>query len=710
LTLSLSRRSALAGAGALVLSVAVAGPRGALAAAGAAAPTLTAFLTIQPDGSVRLASPTTEMGQGTHAAHAAIIAEELGVALARVAVETPNPSDPFRRNGNMGSGGSWGVRFWHAPLRKAAAQAREMLVAEAASRFGVPAADLTVADGVVRHGARTLAGIGALAAGAAARPVPEAPVLRPVSQRTLSGTRFPRADLPAKVAGKPVFAIDQALPGMVYACARLAPVYRAEVASLDEAPARAIKGVQAVVSFPGGAAVVASNSWAAMKGAAALGMTLKPTAHDGLDSAGISAAMRAALDSPTSASSKTDGDFDAALKAAARVVEADYEVPYLAHTPLEPWNATVRFNPDGSLEVWAPTQAQDRLLNALTRASDLPAARITIHTTHLGGGFGRRLRDDEGIIAAVLTAKAVGKPVLFFWTREDEIGQGWYRPAQVARLKATLDATGAVTGLSIRTAGPSMIMDFAPRPPIQEGGLDGSSVQSLADTRYRPGAYRLDYVMRRFPIPTAPWTAVGSTQNGYFIECFLDEVARAAGQDPYQLRRRLLAHDARALKVIDTVAEKSGWGTPLPAGRARGMAYVESYGSLCAHVVEASLEAGMPKVHKVVVALDCGSIVSRDGVISQVEGRVIQGLSAALGEAVDIAGGAAVNRNLDSYTLMRMPDAPAVIETHIIESGETMGGVGEPPLPPAAPALVNALYALTGKPIRTLPILKALSA
>jgi isoquinoline 1-oxidoreductase beta subunit len=436
---------------------------------------------------------------------------------------------------------------------------------------------------------------------------------------------------------------------------------------------------------------------------------LATTAHDGLDSTAISAGMQAALDSPTAASAKRqDGDFAAAWKGAAKRIEADYEVPYLAHAPMEPWNAIVRFNADGTLEVWAPTQAQDRLLGTIAGTAGIAPEKVRIHTTLLGGGYGRRLRDAEGIRDAVLTAKAVQRPVHFFWRREDEIGQGWYRPAQAARMKAALDAGGRMTGLSIRTAGPSMVMDFAaPATPVPEGGLDPTSVQSLADTRYRPPAYALDYVMKRFPVPTAPWRAVGSTQNGYFIECFLDEVASAAGRDPLDLRRELLAHDARALRVLETAAREGGWGTPLPAGRARGIAYVESYGSLCAEVVEASLEGGRPRVHRVTVALDCGVVVSRDGVVAQTEGGVVQGLSAALGEEVRIERGRAANPNYDGYTILRMPDAPARIDVHLIESGEAIGGVGEPPLPPAAPALVNALFALTGKPIRRLPILGA---
>jgi isoquinoline 1-oxidoreductase beta subunit len=328
--------------------------------------------------------------------------------------------------------------------------------------------------------------------------------------------------------------------------------------------------------------------------------------------------------------------------------------------------------------------------------------KIRLHTTLLGGGFGRRLGSD-GIAAAVVTAKVVKRPVKFFWRREDEFGQGWYRPAQAARLQAALDADGRVTGLHVRTAGPALSASFSPQG-LPAGQLDGSSVSTIRESRYRPAAFHVEWVRVDQPVPMAPWRAVGATQNGYFLECFVDEVARAAGRDPYQLRRELLAHDPRALNVIDTVARAAGWGEPLPKGRARGMAFVESYGSLCAEVAEVSLRDGRPFVHRVVCALDCGSIVLPDGVRSQVEGGIVQGLSAVLGEAVNVAAGAAVERNFDTYSMLRITDAPERIETIIIESGEPMGGVGEPPLPPLAPAVVNALVALTGKSIRELPL------
>jgi len=700
----LTRRDFVLGSGALAVAVSL--PLRAEAGSGAAAAQafVTVFLEVSADGRVTLHSPTTEMGQGTHTGHAVIIADELGVDLERVSVVTAEPADPFRRNGQMGSGGSWGVRAWYQPLRKATAQAREVLIAAAATQWSVPAPECRLERGEVVHAAsQRRLGIGTLAAAAAALPLPAEPTLRPKSELRYTGRKVPRVDLPAKVRGEPVFASDVERPGMVYACARLSEVFGAELDSFDRESATSVSGVLDVVAIPGGAAVVATHSWAAIQGAEKLRIRFKSTPHDQLDSATISRQMHAGLgEGAQPISARADGDWAAVANAAKRVVEADYEVPYLSHSPMEPWNCTVEFGSGGEVHIWAPVQTQDRNRNAAAAAAGVPAEKIRLHTTLLGGGFGRRLGSD-GIAAAVVTARAVKRPVKFLWRREDEFGQGWYRPAQVARLKASLDADGRVTGLHVRTAGPALSASFSPQG-LPAGQLDGSSVSTIRESRYKPAAFHVEWVRVDQPVSMAPWRAVGATQNGYFLECFIDEVARAAKKDPYQLRRELLAHDPRALNVIDTVAKAAGWGQPLPKGRALGMAFVECYGSLCAEVAEVSLRDGKPFVHRVVCALDCGSIVLPDGVRSQVEGGIVQGLSAVLGEAVNIGAGGAVERNFDTYPLLRITQSPERIETIIIESGEPMGGVGEPPLPPLAPAVVNALAALTGKPIRELPL------
>jgi len=702
----MNRRQFLGSSGGLVLAFSL--PLPAVCASGersgTSPGTLTAYLDIAADGTVTLHSPTTELGQGTLTGHAVLIADELDVPIERVRVLTPEPADPFRRNGSMGTGGSTGMRMWHDPLRKAAAQARGMLLAAAAAELGVPREDLDTDAGEVVHAAsgRRLA-YASLAAAAAAHEPPAEPTLRDPARYRYRGKAVPRLDIPAKVQGRGVFASDFERAGMVYACARLSPVFGAAVESIDEKPALVVPGVTQVIEIPGGAAVVATNSWAAIQGAEALGLRFAKTPHDGLDSAAISQQMRAGLDADERAiEARNDGDVAAAFAAADRRFEAVYEAPYLSHSPLEPFNCTVELAEDGRLHLWVPTQAQDRWRNAAASAADLPLERVHVHTLMPGGGFGRRLGAD-GVPGAVRTAMAVKKPVKFFWRREDETAQGWYRPAQAARLTAAIDAEGGITAFAIRTAGPSLASSFSPSG-LAEGQLDGSSVAVLRDNRYRPGAVRVDWVRVDQPAPMAPWRSVGATQNGYFLECFLDELARELGKDPYRLRRGLLAHDARALKVIDTAAEAAGWDEPLPEGRARGMAFVESFGSLCAEVAEVSLDDGRPVIHRVVCALDCGSVVLPDGVRAQVEGGIVMGLSTALGEQVVIANGGAANTNFDGYRLMRIGDAPLAIETVLIESGETMGGVGEPPLPPAAPALVNALFALTGKPVRQLPL------
>jgi isoquinoline 1-oxidoreductase subunit beta len=711
----LDRRSALRAAGALVVGFSVPLPVRPVLGQQAAAPAspspaqLTAYLMIARDGQITLLSPTTEMGQGTWTGHAVIVADELGADPARITVENPHPSAPFRRDVGagpaMGSGGSWGVRYWYKPLRTAAARARAMLVATAALRLGVPASELVAEDHKVVHRAsgRSL-GFGELAEAASQRRVPDTVQLKPDSELKLIGKGLPRLDIPDKTRGATVYSIDFRLPGMLYAYAKLNPVYRGDIEGWEEGPALAVPGVQAVVRIEGGVAVVANSMWAAMRGAEALPVRWKATPHDGLTSAEVTAGMKDGLGAAQAAVGRAWGDVAEGLKGAARVLEADYEVPFLAHTPMEPFNVNVRIQGD-LLEIWAPTQNQDRLVNRVVRDTGWARDRIRLHTMMQGGGYGRRLYEDI-VPSTVAVARAVGRPVKLFWARTDEIGQGWYRPAQMARFRAGLDAQGRLVALQIRTAGTSMQRDFAGR----QTELDLSSVQTLDDTRYRMPHYRVDYARRQVPVPSMPWRAVGATQNGFFLECFLDEVAQATNRDPVELRRELLAHDTRALRVINTAAEKSGWGTPLPPGRARGFAFVFSYGSLCAQVAEVSMQdGGRPRVHRVVCALDCGAVVLPDGVRSQIEGGVIQGLSSALGEAIRIERGRCVNPNFDAYEILRMDEHP-VIESHTVESGEAMGGVGEPPLPPTAPAVANAVSRLIGRRVRRLPIRDALQA
>jgi isoquinoline 1-oxidoreductase beta subunit len=371
---------------------------------------------------------------------------------------------------------------------------------------------------------------------------------------------------------------------------------------------------------------------------------------------------------------KAEGDLTAALRDAARTVEADYEVPFVAHAAMEPFNCTIRIA-DGVVEAWGPFQIQDRQRETIARAAGVEPDRVLLHTTMAGGAYGRRF-DDRDLPGAVAVALRVGRPVKLFWRREEELGQGGYRPAQMARLRAGLDASGRVVALGVRTSGTSIMHDFAgPGGPA----LDFTNVQVISDVRYRPGAYLAEYVKRQEPVPSMFWRAVGATQNGFFLECFIDEVAASAGRDPVDLRRELLAHDARALRVVEEAAARAGWGEPLPEGRARGFAFVESYGSLCAQVVEASLAGSRPRVHRVTCVLDCGSLVMPDGALSQIEGGIVQALSVAVGEKVTIEDGRAVETNFDAYAVLRMDEASFAIDAHVIESGFPWAASVSPP-------------------------------
>jgi isoquinoline 1-oxidoreductase beta subunit len=703
----LDRRAALQAAGALLLGMAV--PLPAAAAPGdASGAMLTAYLAIARDGRITLLSPTSELGQGTWTAHAVIIADELGADPRRITVENPSPAPPFRRELSIGpamsSGGSWGVRYWTQPLRLAAARARTMLIGAAAIRLRVPASELVAEDHQVIHRATGRAiGFGDLAAAAADRRVPDSVPLKPQSELKLIGRGMKRIDVPAKTRGETVYGLDFRLPGMVHACAVLSPVFQGDAASWEEAPALAVPGVLAVIRIERGLAVVGETMWAAMQGAKALPVTWGAAAADLLSSAAVSAAMRDGLAAPQAQIGRSWGDAAEGLRAAARQIEATYEVPFIAHTPMEPFNLTVAIDED-QLEIWAPTQAQDRLLGRIAGDSGWDRSRIVLHSLQAGGSFGRRLAEDIAP-SAVTIARAMGRPVKLFWDRAAEIGQGWYRPAQMGRLRAGIDAGGRIAALAIRISGPSLQRETWAR----EGEVDRAAMQTLDHTRYRVPNYLVDFARRPVAVPTMPWRGIGATQNAFFLECFLDEVAQAAGRDPLDLRRELLAHDQRALKLLAVLAERSGWATAPRPGRARGLAFCFAFGSLSAQVAEVSMQGGQPRVHRITCVLDCGAVVLPDAVRAQIEGAVTQGLSAAMGEAVRIADGRAVNTDFDSYPILRLAGTPR-IEAVVMENDEPMGGAGEPPLPPTAPAVANAFSRLIGRRIRSLPILDALSA
>jgi isoquinoline 1-oxidoreductase beta subunit len=570
----------------------------------------------------------------------------------------------------------------------------------------VAPATLDIADGTVIAADGRRAPIGTLVSAAAALPLPAAPALRPAARYRYQKRKVPRIDLPAKVRGEARYSFDFKLPDMLYACARLAPAPGAILVGRDDSAARKVPGVVDVVALPSGVAVVATSQYAAMRGAEAMEVHFGPSPRAAAAQP-LEPAMRAALADDASARvAVSTGDVAAAFAAAGEVIERDYVVPFLAHAPMEPWSCTVRRTATG-LEIWAPTQGQDRVRTVAAETAGLSPDAIVVHTINPGGGFGRRLVAD-GVPDAVRVAMATDRPVKFFWTREDEFAQANCRPAQAARLRAALAADGRIAAIHIRVAGPSIREVMT--GPLGPKDFDWGSMQNLPDIRYGWANARYDNVVVPSPAPIAPWRAVGATHNAVFVEGFMDALAAKAGMDPVAFRLKQLSaadpRQARAIRVIEEAAARGRWSAPVPKGHARGFAYFECYGSLCAQVAEVALRDGAIRLVKVTSVLDCGETIMPDQARQQVEGGIIQGASAAMFEAVTLAAGAPEQRNFDSYRVLRIDEAPA-IECHFIESGERIGGVGEPPVPPVMAAISNAVARLTGKPVVSQPIVRA---
>jgi len=697
MTITLSRRTFLASSGAaLVVPFAVP----SLARAAAESDAITAYLRIEPDGAVTIISPVAEMGQGTHTGHAAIIADELGVHIARIRVTVAEQPAPAYRLffGQMRSVGSFGVRAWIEPLRKSAAQARTVLTQAAAARWAVDADTLTVEDGVVLHpSSGRQAAFEDLIADAARLPLPEEPTLRPAETRRYVGRSVPRIDTAAKIDGSAIYGIDVRLPDMLYGAIRLSPVFGAEVESIDRASA---PGAIAVAEVPGGAVVVADSWWKAKQLADGLSIRWRPTPHDGISSADISRALRSGLDVETAPAAVARGDAVARLREAGRVVEADYEVPFLTHVSMEPITCAAQVS-DRRCDVWMSTQGHDVVLEALKDVTGLPADDIYIHTTFLGGGFGRKTHGEVAQQAVLASRAVAGRPVKVVWAREDDVQQGQYRPVMAARMRAALDAQRRMTAMHVRLSGPMMGREYS-HVTIRDH-FDFFSHAVFGDQKYVPGDYRLDHHVVPVPPSTCPWRAVSSSQNGFFLESFIDEVAHAAGQDPLAYRRARLADHPSHVAVLDSVARRSNWGAPLPGPTwGRGVAIVESYGSRCAQVAEVEMVDGRPVVRRVVLAFDCGEAVNPGQVEAQMTGSVIDALGPTLRCQISLNDGRAEQSNFDTYPILRMDEVPE-IDVEIVNTGAPIGGVGEPGLPPTAPAVANAIYAATGKRARKMP-------
>jgi isoquinoline 1-oxidoreductase beta subunit len=631
-----------------------------------------------------------------------LLAEELDADWARVGVEQA-PVDKAYANpmfGMQATGGSTTVRAHWEPLRKAGAAAREMLVAAAAAQWQVEPASLrTERSRVIAADGRTL-GYGALVEAASRQPVPANPKLKDPAAFRILGQPLKRLDTPAKVNGTARYGIDAQLPGMLVAVMARAPMPGAKPARVDDAKAKAVKGVRQVVTIPNGVGVLADGYWAAKKGRDALEIAWDLGPHAGLSTAKVSEMLRDGADK-ADALAKDAGNLRDAAANSALTVEAVYEAPYLAHACMEPMNCTAWVKGD-EVEIWAGTQSQGPAQGILAQVAQATPAKVKVNTLMLGGGFGRRFAPDFTIDATLLS-KASGKPVKLIYSREDDMAAGFYRPASVARFSGALDAQGKPTLLGVGVGSPS-IMAASGFMKIPENGVDTFAMEGIADHPYDIANQRLAYG-RREPGPQVWfWRSVGHSQNIFFMEGFIDELAAAAKADPFEFRRGLLGQQPRYKGVLELAAEKAGWGKPLPAGVARGIAVAQSFGSYVAEVAEVSVgDDGTPKVHRVVAAVDCGRTVNPEIIRRQIEGAIVYGLSAALYGKLTIKDGKVEQSNFHDYPVLRLNEMPRV-EVHIVSSTENPGGIGEPGTPPIAPAVVNAIFAATGKRLRALPI------
>ncbi len=701
-----SRRDFLKGsiAGALVIGISLStGTRHALASAQSAAFTPNAFLRISEDNVITVISGTVEMGQGVLTAIPMLVAEELDADWSRIRFEQAPTAAVYNNPafGMQATGGSTTVRAFWAPMRKAGATARHMLVAAAAQQWQVPVSSLTTANGFVVASDGRKASYGSLVALAAQQPVPTDPALKDPKDFKILGKALKRLDTPAKTNGSAKFGLDAPkLPGMVVAVMARAPLPGAKPRSVDSAKALAVKGVVQVLTIPNGIAVLATGYWAAKTGRDQLVIDWDMGEHAGLSSEKISELLEAKAQMAQTAGvvALETGDI---ANASGKNLEATYQAPYLAHATMEPLNCTAWLKPD-SLELWTGTQGQGPLQNILSSITKVAPENIKINVFLLGGGFGRRIAPDFAIDATVLSMVS-GKPVKLIFSREDDMAAGFYRPASVTRLSASLDAQGRPVKLNVGVGTPSIAVasGFIPLPP---SGLDGQAMEGIADHPYDIPNQRIAYG-RAEPGPQVWfWRSVGHSQNIFFMESFMDELAHAAGQDPYHYRHGLLGHQPRYKAVLEAAAEKAGWGKPLPKGVFRGIAVGQSFGSYVAEVAEVSVDAeGQPKVHRVVAAVDCGMTVNPEIIRRQIEGAIVYGLSAALYGRISYKDGRVEQGNFNDYPVLRMNAMPKV-EVHILPSTEAPGGIGEPGLPPLAPALANAIYAATGKRVRQLPI------
>ncbi|WP_026614334.1 xanthine dehydrogenase family protein molybdopterin-binding subunit [Ensifer aridi] len=675
-------------------------------------PEVNAWVVIHPDDTVVIRIARSEMGQGTLTGLSQLVAEELECDWLKVTTEYPTPGESLRRNrvwGSFSTGGSRGIRESHEYVRQGGAAARQMLVAAAATFWKVPAAECSTANGIITHNpsGRTVT-YGAVASLAAQMPVPTQLTLKDPKDWKIAGKPLPRLDTRDKLTGKQVYGVDLSLPGMLNASIKACPVFGGKIRSFDAAAISTMPGVRKVVQVDQtSVAVVADTWWQAHSALSALPIVWDEGPNTGVNSDSIAAMLEEGLDAEEAVLGTSIGDAGSVLSGNAKIVSATYSFPYQAHATMEPMNATALYTPD-KCEVWVPTQNGEASLAAAAQAAGLPIEDCEVHKLHLGGGFGRRGNYQEYVRQAVRLAKEFpGLPVKLIWSREEDMLHGAYHPVTQCRLKAALDSTGNVTALHMRISGQSILWPL--RAEVRETGRDPAVFQGLNDGGAE-GAFGytipnllIDHAMRNPPVPPGFWRGVNLNQNALYLECFIDELAHEARIDPLDFRRKLLVNHPKHLAVLEAVAERVGWERPADTGIHRGLAQIMGFGSYVAAAAEVSVTDGQVKIHRIVAATNPGHVVNPAQAERQVEGSFVYGLSACLFGECTITGGRVEQENFDTYEVMRMDQMPAV-ETILMPSGDFWGGVGEPTIAVAGPAVLNAVFAATGKRIRKLPL------
>jgi isoquinoline 1-oxidoreductase beta subunit len=718
-TTNISRRkfivgSAAAGGGlALGFNMTFGAGHAAAQSVGSGSPEVNAWVVVRPDDTCVIRIARSEMGQGTHTGLAQLVAEELACDWNKIAIEPITAGQNLSRKrvwGNMATGGSQGIRGSQDYVRRGGAAARMMLLQAAANEWKVPVGELTVADGIITHaasGRSTSYGKVAAAAAKLTPPDPKTINLKNPRDWKVAGKPMKRLDTAEKLNGSKAYSIDLRLPGMVYAAVQACPVNGGKLVRWDESKIARMPGFSGVIRVDDATVAVVANTWWRAKTALdALPIVWDEGPGAKQSSATIAAHLRDGLTSNDAFANIDVGDAPKAIAGAARKLEAVYSTPFLSHACMEPMNCTVRISTNKA-EVWMPSQNAEASLAALSTASGLPLAQCEAYNHTLGGGFGRRGGTQDFVRQAVAIGRHYpGIPVKMIWTREEDQAHDFYRPISQCRLAAGLDPNGNLVGLHIRVSGQSINAYLAPHN-IKDG-KDRRQLQGLwaephdAQIGYTVPNLRTEYAMRNTHMPVGPWRGVNTNQNGLYLECFMDEVARAAGRDPLEFRRALMQKHPKHLAVLNAAAEKGGWGTPLPAGVHRGIAQFMGYGSYSAAVAEVSVRGNEVKVHRMVLALNCGHAVNPATIAAQVEGSVAYGFDSLQSE-ISVQNGRAVELNFHNYPIARLAQLPRV-ETVIVPTYDFWGGVGEPTICVTAPSILNAIFAATGKPVRTLPL------